>query len=1708
MKKLAKLDILTIMRFFQLWSHLRNGLVALMLMVLMHASANPVDVNEAKTIAQNFLEGCVHENHAALRRSLMKSKELSLALIVTDAEPVVVKSNRAASLGDKALLYVFNGTNNDCFVIVSGDTNGRQVFAYSTTNAFRTDSLIPETKVLLERYKVAVKASRSGASQQGSPQLSSLRAPAVVVEPLIKTQWGQEYPYNYQCPQIRNVRCVVGCTNTAYAQVMNYWQWPKQPTGKVQWSSAAGDYLRMNLDEKPFDWDAMKKTYLPDDVLTDREIDAISYLMVGVGLANGAWFWMSTPNMTATPFEYTALRKNFQYHCSEVLNHEENGDAQWLQYIKKELDASRPILYAVAQINHAVVVDGYDDANNVHVNFGWNGDSDGFYSINGIDNEYLHTGNDYHNDVMIINIRPNYDGSEENTPLLATNGFVKSAYWEFGDTKYNYSMKDNCWKDISGKEYTPITIKSGSDVDFIIDTNYYNSWYNSSNNTSVDSLGICSFNEDGTIKKIWDAYTGDYCGTSRPLQLLNFSSEPELHTISFAYRQNGVWRKYSDFPSMSFYVEPVAPLGSDVVIANSAQEIYAYSAGAFSAGFTVKLKRVDKDKIFYGDVDVQLYKGTEKVRSWRRTNILVPDLSDGIDTEYTWLNGFDGAHLPPGTYNIKVAVREYGTEEFRYIEALKDTYYSTTLTVTTEKIPGYERGNGLYITDFRVEGAEHGTYKCTSASDNSYYVKDIDNIPITLTLYNSSDDDIKNSNIKIIRQSGWEELMSFNISVKAKKSVTLKFNGKFENPLHLTETYFVNDAYSNPIYDNPYVEYPSIECVGFYNNDAENVLEQLNDDPVINNGEGLRYGTNNIYLPSDTKILSYHDTYLKDAAGKILAQTNWWLGENDNNRLRLDIRDDVQPGDYYLSIDRSANGTGWTLCSAVRDKTGAPLNYPVTLKKETTDVTLISDHKNNGVDYSFASGAKLVRGKPMPVRYCLSNPNIGTDYEGTIAVFDDIGKKLSDDIPVKIKKKCAEKVFGEIMVTVPANYDQDNIRLYLKEKDSEQTSYSDIIRGSGNYVQHEYLGQFYSEPYEQADVEVKDKYVLVRAKSYNLKVGDEMPAISYDCFGLDEGITPVWTTEPQVSCGISGTKAVGVYPISITAGVSSNISVDAYEGGTIEVGKHLLYATVEDQEITYGDEFNVDDVPIKYKGFADGDDENTLDEKPKAALSISNPDDPNDFTSCRIELNGGKSDKYDIHTIDGYLTVNKADQKIIWDQDLSSLESGTVVKLNAYSTSGHPIRFMSSNPDIAYVYTASSTTDWIHRKVYQEQYLVLRDKGEVVITACMDLWDSILSLLQFRYNETYNPISKTINISSPVVPKVIAENISRKYGEANPEFTYTIDPAGSLIGVPKLTTTATATSPVGTYTITVAKGTIEGEFEAVNGKLTVTKAPLKITAKDYTIKQGEALPNFAATYEGFKNDETEAVLTKQPTFTTTATSASEPDVYDIIVSGAEALNYDISYVNGKLTIIEADPVTITAKSYTIKYGDDLPAFEYTSDGAEVEGTPEITCEASKISPIGTYPIVISKGSVSNYNVTYVNGTLTIEKAPLKITAKDYTIKQGEALPTFEATFEGFKNDETEAVLTKQPTFTTTATSASEPGEYDIIVSGAEAQNYDISYINGKLTITEADGILGISVEHPADVYDLQGNKVRSKMTTLKDLPKGVYIINSRKVLVK
>ena len=313
---------------------------------------------------------------------------------------------------------------------------------------------------------------------------------------------------------------------------------------------------------------------------------------------------------------------------------------------------------------------------------------------------------------------------------------------------------------------------------------------------------------------------------------------------------------------------------------------------------------------------------------------------------------------------------------------------------------------------------------------------------------------------------------------------------------------------------------------------------------------------------------------------------------------------------------------------------------------------------------------------------------------------------------------------------------------------------------------------------------------------------------------------------------------------------------------------------------------------------------------------------------------------------------------------------------------------------------------------------------------------------------------------------VTAKSYTRNYGAANPAFEYTVSGTGTLRGTPQLTCNATANSPVGTYPIVVSKGTVQNNsFTGVNGTLTVTKVPLTISVGNYTMKETDAIPTFTINYQGFVAGDNENALTKKPTITTNIPANKAPGTYDLIVSGAESPNYNITYVAGKLTITEADPITIRATSVEMEYGNAVPTLTYTVEGGTITGTPTISCTANSNSPAGTYPITVSAGTVNYPRLLFVAGTLTINKAPLTISAGNYTMKQTDERPVFKAQYEGFKLNETESVLTSQPILTTNAPANNTPGEYEISVSGASAANYDISYRSGKLIITEADQIV-------------------------------------------
>jgi MBG domain (YGX type) len=171
---------------------------------------------------------------------------------------------------------------------------------------------------------------------------------------------------------------------------------------------------------------------------------------------------------------------------------------------------------------------------------------------------------------------------------------------------------------------------------------------------------------------------------------------------------------------------------------------------------------------------------------------------------------------------------------------------------------------------------------------------------------------------------------------------------------------------------------------------------------------------------------------------------------------------------------------------------------------------------------------------------------------------------------------------------------------------------------------------------------------------------------------------------------------------------------------------------------------------------------------------------------------------------------------------------------------------------------------------------------------------------------TYGTEPMTI---TPAPLTVTSHNATKVYGSNNPVFTGTV--TGLVNGdsdTPTSSTTATAGSAVGNYVITPSLTDPNYKITYVPGKLTITPAPLTITADDKTKVYGAALPALTASYSGFVNGDTAASLTTRPTLSTTATAASRAGTYRITAAGAADSNFSITYVPGKLTITPA-PLT-------------------------------------------------------------------------------------------------------------------------------------------------------------------------------------------------------
>lgn len=520
--------------------------------------------------------------------------------------------------------------------------------------------------------------------------------------------------------------------------------------------------------------------------------------------------------------------------------------------------------------------------------------------------------------------------------------------------------------------------------------------------------------------------------------------------------------------------------------------------------------------------------------------------------------------------------------------------------------------------------------------------------------------------------------------------------------------------------------------------------------------------------------------------------------------------------------------------------------------------------------------------------------------------------------------------------------------------------------------------------------------------------GDEIPALTFTTLNTNLSGTP------QLAVTATSGSPVGAYPITIGQGTISDPDVE-FVDARLYIFPKPLDASLKDVTVSEGE---MPGLSFAYSGFRDGDSEgNALTKKPVVLVTYER----NPFYATR--LNGhlpagtyfitgrdGEAQNYELCYNVAKLTVEEASIKgtnltarVGTSQDswhasgmtdthfapsVTTGDGRTSQMAETYEgtaeTTGELMwQEIEGLPNGDYVvelfanavYTPnrgfeSSVTEGADDVVYieangQRTYLGARI-GEAMpwnefysVNTTVTNGTLRISMVAEKPGTNWHTIQvkRLIKLAETTVT---ADDKTMAYGDEVPELTYTVT-GPALDGTPRLTTTATSTSPVGTYPITVERGTETNERTVyVAGTLTITKAPLTVGVKDATITEGDALPTFTLTYDCLRCGDTEATaFTTKPQATTTATAASAPGEYPITVSGGKAKNYELSYTGGTLTI-EANPLPqdedLTARVGTSQdnwHAQGVCATEYapaitTNDGrrAQMMETYEVTVETT------------------------------------------------------------------------------------------------------------------------------------------------------------------
>ena len=434
-------------------------IMALILGTMM-LQANPVDVNRAKLVGQQY----------ALTTMNTRSGELNLVY-------------SAPNERGGACFYVFN-VGTEGFVIVSGDDYYRPIVGYSLEGPFDAEN--PG----LAYYLRTIQRGRSNRNLgQAEPQVAAewenvisngrqfSRNGGHVVGPLCQTKWDQNYPYNSLCPPFAcsGGHFYAGCVATAMGQVMKYWNHPLQGQGSHSYYPPAHPITAThpvnvpspgtqsaNFGATTYDWENMPISL--SSSTPQEQIDAVATLLYHCAVSVDM-DWDYDGSGAHSEDVPGRIAQYFRYASQAVLQRRANFGATWADKVRESLDMGWPLYYSGYEqtssglAGHAFVLDGYDDDGMFYFNFGWSGSGNGPYTFDGQDYNY--------NDGAIFNFVP--QEVYNNTPQAPTNLTVTPAANYVLSATLNWTNPTKTMNNQNLAGIDQIVVLRGHDIIAVID---------------------------------------------------------------------------------------------------------------------------------------------------------------------------------------------------------------------------------------------------------------------------------------------------------------------------------------------------------------------------------------------------------------------------------------------------------------------------------------------------------------------------------------------------------------------------------------------------------------------------------------------------------------------------------------------------------------------------------------------------------------------------------------------------------------------------------------------------------------------------------------------------------------------------------------------------------------------------------------------------------------------------------------------------------------------------------------------------------------------------------------------------------------------------------------------------------------------------------------------------------------------------------------